>query len=171
MPASFEVTQSYSFEGNTGVDLWTPLRPSTKGEGGGLNYGAVLRLHDGVDWNQARSELLGLSSQAFSLWKIKEDVVLTLGAVPMQEGMTAEVKRPLMMLWGGVGIVLLIACVNIAGLLLARGTTAHARDRNATGAWQRTCGGDAPTARRERDARRARRRVAGSPSAGARWRR
>ena len=123
MPASFEVTQSYSFEGNTGVDLWTPLRPSTKGEGGGLNYGAVLRLHDGVDWNQARSELLGLSSQAFSLWKIKEDVVLTLGAVPMQEGMTAEVKRPLMMLWGGVGIVLLIACVNIAGLLLARGTT------------------------------------------------
>ena len=123
MPASFEVTQNYSFEGTSGVDLWTPLRPSVKGEGGGLNYGAVLRLRDGADWAQARSELARLSSEAFKLWKIREGTTLTLGAVPMQEGMTAGLKQPLMMLWGGVAIVLLIACVNIAGLLLARGSS------------------------------------------------
>jgi len=83
----------------------------------------VLRLRDGADWAQARSELARLSSEAFKLWKIREGTTLTLGAVPMREGMTAGLKQPLMMLWGGVAIVLLIACVNIAGLLLARGST------------------------------------------------
>src|SRR6185436_5252379 len=101
----------------------TPLRPSTKGEGGGLNYGSVLRLRDGADWAQAKNDLARLSPQAFSLWKLKDDVTVTLGAVPMQEGMTAGLKQPLLMMWGGVAIVLLIACVNIAGLLLARGST------------------------------------------------
>ena len=123
MPASFEVTQRSSFQGDSGVDLWTPLYPSTRGEGGGINYSAVLRLRDGTDWAQARSDLARLSRQAFSLWKLKDDVTVTLGVVPMQAGMTQGLKQPLLMLWGGVGIVLLIACVNIAGLLLARGST------------------------------------------------
>src|SRR3954467_6152705 len=53
MPPSFEVTQNYSFEGSGGVDLWTPLRPATRQQCGGLNYGAVLRLRARVAWAQA----------------------------------------------------------------------------------------------------------------------
>jgi predicted permease len=46
-----------------------------------------------------------------------------LGLAPMQAAMTDSLRQPLLMLWGAVAIVLLIACVNIAGLLLARGAT------------------------------------------------
>ena len=37
-----------SFRSNVDADLWTPLRPSTTGEGAGTNYGVVARLKDGV---------------------------------------------------------------------------------------------------------------------------
>jgi predicted permease len=40
--------------------------------------------------------------------------------VPLQDVETSEIRQPLLMLWGAVCMVLLIACVNIAGLLLAR---------------------------------------------------
>ena len=45
-----------SFRSNVDADLWTPLRPSTTGEGGGNNYGVVARLKDGVTWPQAAGE-------------------------------------------------------------------------------------------------------------------
>src|SRR5262249_39745667 len=41
--------------------------------------------------------------------------------IPLQQGETAGVRTPILILWSAVGIVLLIGCVNIAGLLTARG--------------------------------------------------
>jgi predicted permease len=121
MPQDFPVTERSGFDGGAGVDLWTPLKPSTTGEGGGINYEAVARLHTGVSWPEAQNDVRGASSTAFV--NVSPGSIAELGLVPMQTGMTAEVRQPLLMLWGAVGIVLLIACVNIAGLLLARGTT------------------------------------------------
>ena len=45
-----------SFRSNSDADLWTPIRPSRTGEGGGNNYGVVARLKDGVTWPQASGE-------------------------------------------------------------------------------------------------------------------
>lgn len=123
LPSSFPVTLTARFEPGEGVDLWTPLKASTKGEGGGTNYDVVMRLHDGVSFAQAQNQLLGLSRQAFKLWPPRSDTTREIGIVPMQQGMTSSLRRPLLMLWAGVVIVLLIACVNVAGLLLARGSS------------------------------------------------
>ena len=121
LPAEFPVTQRTSFTAGQGVDLWTPLRASTTGEGGGTNYSVVVRLHDGVSWPQAQSDINALSPLAFR--NVAPGALAEIGLVPMQAAMTQEIRQPLLMLWGAVGIVLLIACVNIAGLLLARGAT------------------------------------------------
>jgi putative ABC transport system permease protein len=123
MPERFPTSQRYSFEGGHGIDLWTPLRATTTGEGGGINFSVATRLRDGVTWAQAQNDLSRLSAQAFSRWRLSPATTAQLGVVPMQEGMTKELRRPLLMLWGAVAIVLLIACVNIAGLLLARGSS------------------------------------------------
>jgi predicted permease len=101
------------------VDLWTPLRPSTRGEGGGSNYGMVARIRPGVSWSQADAEIAQVGSPA-ARGEVSKDASVTCSLLPLQQGETADVRQPLMMLWGAVGMVLLIACVNIAGLLLAR---------------------------------------------------
>ena len=121
LPENFPVTQRTSFSGGQGVDLWTPLRASTSGEGGGINYSVVARLRDGVNWARAQEDVHNASPHAFQ--NVPAGNVAELGLVPMQEAMTAGIRRPLLMLWGAVAMVLLIACVNIAGLLLARGAT------------------------------------------------
>jgi len=105
----------------TGVptDVWTPLRPSTTGEGGGTNYGMIARVGGGATWAEANAEVGVLGSPAARFGR-KEDVAARSYLVPMQQDSTADIRQPLLMLWGAVGLVLLIACVNLAGLLLAR---------------------------------------------------
>ena len=51
-------------------------------------------------------------------WAKAENV--RLGAIPMQEGITSDLRQPLMLLWAAVGIVFVLGCVNIGGMLLAR---------------------------------------------------
>ena len=55
MPAGFRSTSP--------ADLWTPLRPSTTGEGGGANYGIVVRRKPGVSAAQAEAEIAALGAR------------------------------------------------------------------------------------------------------------
>ncbi len=107
------------FTTGTPTDVWTPLRPSTKGEGGGSNYGMIARLRDGATWQQANAEVAQLGSAA-AREGLEPDVTAVCRLIPLQQGATSEIRQPLLMMWGAVGLVLLIACVNLAGLLLAR---------------------------------------------------
>ncbi len=107
----------------TRVDIWTPLRPSPAGEGSGENYGLIARLKDGVSWPQATNQIASATTElARERYRSRrDDAAVRFSAIPLQRGLTDDSRRPLLILWGAVGVVLLIGCVNIAGLLVARG--------------------------------------------------
>jgi predicted permease len=109
------------FRAASPVDVWTPLRPNRQGEGGGSNYEVTARLRPGVSWAQASEQLRSLSQAlnadpAFprEMNNFEEHII------PLQTGATADVRSELLLTWAAVLMVLLIGCVNIAGLLLAR---------------------------------------------------
>jgi predicted permease len=107
----------------TGVkaDLWAPLRAGTDGEGDGENYQILLRLKAGATPAAAAAELQRLGPEINRLRRPSNGVTIDYGMVPLQRGLTETLRQPVLMLWAAVIIVLVIACVNLAGLLLARG--------------------------------------------------
>jgi predicted permease len=109
------------FLSNAPADVWTPLRPSTQGEGAGGNYQLVSRLPAGARWSDVarRIEIAG-AAMVRERFHLAADVRMSFRLVPWQQSVTAFVREPLVMLWAAVLVVLLIGCVNLAGLLLAR---------------------------------------------------
>jgi predicted permease len=105
------------------ADVWTPLRPSTQGEGAGANYQIVTRLKPGATWAQAVAEIERLGARRASTMHFDAGESIRITLLPLQKALAAEVRTPVLLLWAGVGVVLLIGCTNIAGLLLARGAS------------------------------------------------
>ena len=101
------------------ADVWTPLQPSRTGEGAGENYTIIGRLKAGVSWPAA---LAGMASvgQAVSADLRTRGVRARFTLIGLQRALTDSLRRPLLVLMAGVVIVLLIGCLNLAGLLVAR---------------------------------------------------
>lgn len=109
------------FVNGTPADVWTPLRPSVRGEGGGENYAIIARLKDGVSWAEANAQVASATAGVARERYGRSRFAVSLRLAPLQRGLTADTRRPLLILWAAVGVVLIIGCVNVAGLLLARG--------------------------------------------------
>jgi predicted permease len=123
------------FESGVRADVWTPLRPSTTGQGSGENYAVLLRVVDGVSTAALDGELARIAGDLQAERPAAQGVSVSLGLVPLQQGLVETLRRPLLLLWAAVAMVLLVACVNLAGLLLARsaGRTPEIATRMALG--------------------------------------
>jgi predicted permease len=97
------------------ADLWTPLRPDRE-EG---NYRLVARLRSGVDWQRANAEMQSLAGPALADLP-RSGGTMGLRLIPLQEGLTQGLRFPVLVVWAAGTAVLLIGCLNLAGLLLAR---------------------------------------------------
>jgi predicted permease len=109
------------FESN--ADLWTPLRPSTAGEGGGYNYVIAGRLKPGVNRQQAEAELEAIGQSIIQKRRQREGLRQRYGLIDIRKLSAAPLEMPLLIVLAATCLVLLIGCVNIAGMLLARGAS------------------------------------------------
>jgi putative ABC transport system permease protein len=106
-----------------GVEVWTPLALSPGDARGARRriLTVVARLKHGVEIGQARAELETLGATLE-----RADPDLNQGWRPsvftLNEAVRGQVRQPLLILAGAVSLLLLIACANVANLLLARGT-------------------------------------------------
>jgi predicted permease len=112
-----------SFESPIEADVWTALQPARRGEGASLNYQGVARLRPGVTWTRVAADLRAISSLELlqSAGERPGQIDQWLSAGSLQDRLSAGQREPLLMLTAAVAAVLVIACINIASLFLARG--------------------------------------------------
>jgi putative ABC transport system permease protein len=85
------------------------------------NWDAVARLRDGVTSQQANAEISTIARRIHDTSTEKGDYLLADAAVlPLQASMTSTTRPTLLILLGAVGFLLLVACANVANLLLAQ---------------------------------------------------
>jgi len=102
------------------VQMWSPLvfPEQDRVNRGDHKYLVIGRLKSGVTLSQAREQMNGIAQRLEEQYKNGRGVRLR----QIEELWTANVRSPLWMMMVAVGFVLLIACTNVANLLLARAT-------------------------------------------------
>ena len=111
------------------VELWTPFVPYRtasetvwkESERGSRGWGTIGRLKAGVSLQQASADLQAIAQNLAAQYPLDRGVGVLLR--PLQEEFVANLRSIVLLLMGAVILILLIACSNVANLLLARNSS------------------------------------------------
>src|SRR5439155_22169585 len=114
MPPGFRFVQQ-------DLDLWTAsqldrTRPWRKTEGRVIDV--VGRIASDATIGTARSEMDGIARRLAAIYPFNKNTSVTV--TPLREVLTGQVRTSVLVLFAGVGVMLAIACFNVANMLLAR---------------------------------------------------
>jgi predicted permease len=122
MPADFEFPLVPGRLRQT--ELWIPMSftPRERADAGdNFQYGAVARIRPGFTRAQAEQDANRVTAGIQAEYPAKMGITVSASLVRLQENAVAEARPLLRVLFGAVAVVLMIACANLAGLLLVRG--------------------------------------------------
>jgi len=104
-----------------GLDVWVPLAfsPEEKAVRGMHDFDVLARLKPGVTLEAARAQMNAIAARLANQYP-KDDKGWGATVIPLHEELVGDVEPALLVLLGAVAFVLLIACANVANLVLAR---------------------------------------------------
>jgi len=139
MPASFQFPVGFGYLGkvlNDPVDVYVPIAATAEeASRGNFSFFSIGRLKQGVSIEQARAEMTAIEGRIVQQYP-EENSGIGISLIPTHEQTVKEIRPALLVLLGAVAFLLLIACTNIANLLLARAASREREIaiRNALGA-------------------------------------
>ena len=126
MPAGFEFPRRGPQSNNKPASIWVPMAftdEQRQARGNQFNHGVIARLKRGVSIDEARAELDVLARRINANYPAslqQAGFAIGLSVSPLRDEIVGRMERPLLLLLGAVGLVLLVTCANVATLVLSR---------------------------------------------------